>query len=123
VEPQEKVKDDILNRKDVLELVQSGSHCKIFVEGENCNFHECKMVQFKNPKASSSKRTKLADRMIGKSNKFSCYVSAFGNYNGGHRHAGPSLDAIIGVCIFIYSCLQRKNNRFQKKSVGLNTNI
>jgi hypothetical protein len=84
LEPQEKVKDDILNRKDVLESVQSGSHCKIFVEGENCNFYECKMVQFKNPKASSSKRTKLADRTIGKSNKFSCYVSTFGNYNGGH---------------------------------------
>ena len=95
LESLEKVKDDIMNRKDILEPVQPGSHCKTFVEDKNCDFHECKTVQLKNLKASPSKRTKLADRMIGKSNKFSCYVSAFANYNGGHMYYGIRDDGVV----------------------------
>jgi hypothetical protein len=95
LEPLENVQHIIVNRKVVMKPVQLGSHCKIFLKGKDCGHHEGKMVQFKNLKASSSKRTKLADRMIGKSNKFSCYVSAFGNYNGGHIYYGIRDNGVV----------------------------
>ena len=94
-EPLEKVKDDIINRRVVPEPVQLGSHCRIFLKGKNCDFHENKMVMFKNLKAGPSKRTRLADRMTGKGNKFSCYVSAFANYNGGHMYFGIRDDGVV----------------------------
>ena len=49
----------------------------------------------KNLKADPSKRTTLADRMIGKGNKFEYYVSAFANYNGGHMYFGITDDGIV----------------------------
>ncbi|CAB4035703.1 schlafen family member 13-like [Paramuricea clavata] len=94
-EPLEKVKDDIINRRFVPEPVQLDSHCRIFLKGKNCDFHENKMVMFKNLKADQSKRTRLADRMTGKGNKFSCYVSAFANYNGGHMYFGIRDDGVV----------------------------
>ncbi|CAB3988579.1 schlafen family member 13-like [Paramuricea clavata] len=94
-EPLEKIKDDIINRRVVPEPVQLDSHCRIFLKGKNCDFHENKMVMFKNLKADQSKRTKLADRMTGKGNKFSCYVSAFANYNGGHMYFGIRDDGVV----------------------------
>ncbi len=87
VESPEHVKD-IMKRKVVLEPVQLGSHCTIFPKDKNCGFHENKMRQLKHLKAKPSKRTKLADRMTGKGNKFSCYVSAYANYSGGHIYYG-----------------------------------
>ena len=94
-EPLEKIKDDIINRRFVPEPAQLDSHCRIFLKGKNCDFHENKMVMFKNLKADQSKRTKLADRMTGKGNKFSCYVSAFANYNGGHMYFGIRDDGVV----------------------------
>ena len=94
-EPLEKVKDDIINRKVVEEPVQYDSHCKKFVKDRNCSFQDNKSVQLKNLKASSSKRTTLADRMTGKGNKFSCYVSAFANYSGGHIYYGIKDDGVV----------------------------
>ncbi len=95
LEPLEKVYKDIINRKIVAEHVQRGSHCQIFHKGGNCSFHECKMIEFKNLKANSAKRTKLADRMTGKGNKFSCYVSAFANHSGGHMYYGIDDDGLV----------------------------
>ena len=94
-EPLEKVKDDIINRKAVSESVQSGSHQRLFCKGKKCGFDENKMRQFKHLKAGPSKRTRLADRMTGKGNKFSCYVSAFANYSGGHIYYGISDDGVV----------------------------
>jgi hypothetical protein len=94
LEPLGKVIDMII-RKVVQELVEHGSHCQIFLKGDDCGFHESKMVQLKNPKASSSKRTKLADRMTSKSIKFSCYVSAFANHCGGHIYYGIRDDGVV----------------------------
>jgi hypothetical protein len=94
-EPLEKVKDDIINRKVVPEPVQLGSHCQVFRKGEGCGFHENKMRQLKHLKAGPSKRTTLADRMTGKGNKLSCYVSAFANYNGGHIYYGIRDDGVV----------------------------
>ncbi len=94
-EPTEKVKNDIINREVVPEPVQLGSHEKIFVKGKNCGFHENKEVMVKNLKADPSKRTRLADRMISKGNKFTCYVSGFANYNGGHMYYGITDDGVV----------------------------
>ena len=94
-EPLEKVKDDIINRRVVPEPVQLGSHCQIFRKGEGCGFHENKMCELKHLKAVASKRTTLADRMTGKGNKFSCYVSAFANYSGGHIYYGIRDDGVV----------------------------
>ena len=88
VESPEYVKDDIINKKFVFEPVQLGSHCKIFLNNKNCGFHERKNCQLKNLKADPSKRTTLADRMTGKNNRFSHYVSAFANHCGGHIYYG-----------------------------------
>ena len=94
-EPPEKVKNDIIDRELVPEPVQLGSHEKIFVKGKNCGFHENKVVMVKNLKADPSKRTRLADRMISKGNKFTCYVSGFANYNGGHMYYGITDDGVV----------------------------
>ena len=95
VESPEHFKDDIMNRKVVLEPVQLGSHCKIFLKDKNCDFHESKYCQLKNLKASPSNRITLADRMTGKGNKFSSYVSAFANYSGGHMYFGIKDDGVV----------------------------
>ena len=95
VEPVENVKDDIMNRKVVLEPVQLGSHCQMFLKDKNCGFHENKMRQLKHLKADPSKRVTLADRMIGKGNKFSSYVSAFANHKGGHIYYGITDDKVV----------------------------
>jgi predicted HTH transcriptional regulator len=94
-EPLEKVKDDIINREVVQEPVQFGSHCTTFAKGTNSSFQDNKSVQLKHLKAVASKRTTLADRMTGKGNKFSCYVSAFANYNGGHIYYGIRDDGVV----------------------------
>ena len=90
-----KVYNGLINRKNVLQPLQADSHCDMFPMDKLCHFQECKTVQFKNPKAGSSKRTTLADRIAGKSNKFSCYVSAYANYSGGHVYYGITDDGVV----------------------------
>ena len=93
--PQEEVKNEIVNRNAVDEPVQLESHKKIFFENKECGLSETKTVQLKKLKADASKNTTLADRIVGKSNKFSCYVSAFANYNGGHIYYGIDDTGIV----------------------------
>ncbi|XP_028395032.1 uncharacterized protein LOC114519153 [Dendronephthya gigantea] len=78
----------VMNRKDVPESVKPCSHQKTFYKDKNCDLDESKMCQFKQLKADESKCTTLADRMTGKSNKLSCYVSAYANHQGGHIYYG-----------------------------------
>ena len=94
-DPQEKVKNDIVNRNAVDEPVQLESHEKTFFENKECGLSETKTIQLKNLKAGASKNTTLASRIIGKSNKFTCYVSAFANYKGGHIYYGIDDDGIV----------------------------
>ena len=94
-EPLEKVKDEIINRNAILEPVQLGSHNRIFRKDTICGIHESKTVQFKHLEAHATQRTTLADRMIGKGNKFTCYVSAFANYEGGHEYFGISDEGTV----------------------------
>ena len=91
----DKVKSHILKRKYVREPVQLYSHSKEFFKDKNCGFHETKVIMSKNLKAEESKRTRLADRMTGKGNKFNCYVSGFANYWGGHMYYGIKDDGIV----------------------------
>ncbi len=107
------VRDDIMNRKVVLEPVQLGSHCKIFLKDKNCGFHERKNCQLKNLEAGPSKRTTLADRITGKGNKLSCYVSGFANNCGGHIYYGIRDDDGIIEGEFIPN--EKDNNEITKK--------
>ena len=95
LEEVEKVKEDIMNRNVVLDPVQLGTHCQTFIMHSGSSFQESKMVSFKHLKAGSSKRTTLADRMTGKGNKFSCCVSAFANYGGGHIYYGITDEGVV----------------------------
>ena len=88
LEPLEKVKNDIINRKVILEPVQLGSHDKKFRKDSTCGIHESKTVQFKHLEAQTKKRTTLAHRISGKGNKCTRYASGFGNYIGGHVYFG-----------------------------------
>ena len=85
----------ITNRKVVLEPVKLGCHCQIFRKDKSCEFSESQTVQFKRLEARATKRTTLADRMIGKDNKFSCYVSAFANHKGGYIYYGIRDDGVV----------------------------
>ena len=85
----------ITNRKVVLEPVKLGCHCQIFRKDKSCEFTESQTVQFKKLEARATKRTTLADRMIGKDNKFSCYVSAFANHKGGYIYYGIRDDGVV----------------------------
>ena len=94
-EPQEVIKKNIIRRKRIVEPVQLGSHHRTFCKGKNCGLHENKLCEFKHLKAEPSNCTSLADRMTGKGNKFSCYVSAFANYSGGHIYYGIGDDVVV----------------------------
>ena len=114
LEPLENVKHNIINRKVVMEPVQLGSHCKIFFKGKHCGNRERKMVQFKYVKAGPSKRTTLADRMTSEGNKFSCYVSAFANYNGGHIYYGIRDDGVVEGELISYEDIIEIINKVEK---------
>ena len=86
---------NIITKKVVEEPVIQGSHCQKFIKGKECGFNESKTCQLKNLKAEKLKRTSLADRMTGKGNKFSCYVSAFANYRGGHMYFGINNEGVV----------------------------
>ena len=94
-EPPEKVVHNIINRKVILEPVQIGSHCQIFCKDKICGIHESKTVQLKHLEAHATKRTTLADRMVGKGNKFSVYVSGHANLKGGHIYYGISDKGVV----------------------------
>lgn len=94
-EPLQEIKDII--QRNIVEEEGSliGSHQKQFVKGKKSGLVEDVDVQLKNLKASSSKCVTLADRITGKSNKFTSYVSAFANYRGGHIYYGINDAGIV----------------------------
>ncbi len=75
--------------------IESGSHHIHFVKGELVSFSESKITQFKKVKDEPAKKTTFADRLVGKGNKFACYVSAFANYAGGHIYIGINDDGKV----------------------------
>lgn len=91
-EPVENIKEIILKETPPQGRVLKGTHCKDFVRNTRAihgvNLRESKVVQVKILKDASSKRVTIADRMVGKSNKFVCYISGFANHLGGHIYYG-----------------------------------
>ena len=87
--------DAILKRNKIPQPVPIQSHHKKFTIDENCGLTENQNTEFKYLTASPSKRTTLADRMTGNDNKFSCYVSAFANHNGGHIYYGITDEGVV----------------------------
>ena len=77
------------------ELIKLGSHRDAFIKGQNIGSPESKTEQFKKVKHEATKNTSLADRMVGKSSRFSCYVSAFANHRGGHIYYGIKDDGLV----------------------------
>ena len=95
LEPLENIKNNIIYRETIPNPVELGSHCQVFFKDENCGFHESKICQFKNLKASSSKRTTLADRITCEGNKLKCYIVAFANHRGGHVCYGITDEGVV----------------------------
>ena len=89
----EKIKDNILNRRHVVEPVEVGSHHKTFIRHEFCGLTENKEIELKLLEASAKNSTKLVQRML--NNKLTDYVSAFANYNGGHIYYGITDDGVV----------------------------
>ena len=100
LESLKRIRNDILQRKIVQIETRLGSHCKIFVKGRDCGLREGKVVQVKSLKSTSSKCITLADRITGKSNKLSHYVSAFANCNGGNIYYGVNDDGVVEGVLF-----------------------
>ena len=88
------VQEIILGRNSLVREALS-SHRRDFVKNQHMGLEEEINVQFKSLKASPAQRIKIADRIVNKSNKFACYVSAFANHNGGHIYYGISDDGIV----------------------------
>ena len=84
-----------INIVECEELICLGSHRKNFVKGQVIDSRESKIEQFKKLKHEASKRVCLADRIVSKSNKFVCTVSAFANYRGGHIYYGIQDDGVV----------------------------
>lgn len=59
------------------------------------NIRESKFVAYKHLKDNPSKCVTLADRILGKSNKFTSYVSAFANHAGGRIYYGIDDDGAV----------------------------
>ena len=77
------------------ELIRLGSHRNAFVKGQNIGTPESKTEQFKKVKHEATKNLSLADRMVSKSCRFSCNVSAFANHRGGHIYYGIKDDGFV----------------------------
>ena len=75
--------------------IEPGSHYKHFTKDTLVRFSESKTTQFKMLKAQPAKKTTFADRLVGKGNKFSHYVSAFANFAGGHMYFGIKDDGEV----------------------------
>ena len=91
----EKISNTILNNKHVSQPISRCSYHKIFKMNEDCGITESKVAQLKCLKAVPSKRVTLADRIVGKTNKFGHYVSSFANNRGGHIYIGIKNDKVV----------------------------
>lgn len=100
IAPTEPLKNirSILNGPRVIEceeLIKLRSHRNAFIKGQNIGSPESKTEQFKKVKHEATKNTSLADRMVSKSSRFTCYVSAFGNHRGGHIYYGIKDNGLV----------------------------
>ena len=69
--------------------------CRDFVKSQNSGLQEGTSVQLKNLKSSAAKCVHISDRIVNKSNKLTCYASAFANHEGGQIYYGIKDDGIV----------------------------
>ena len=87
----------MLNRRDkpAKAACTPGLAHQDFVKNEITTCDEDINVQWKSLKSECTRNITLADRITSKANKFSCYVSAFANYCGGHIYYGINDDGLL----------------------------
>lgn len=84
---------EVLNKEDSLVLpTDLRPH---FVYKKQFPLHESACVQLKNLKSERSKCVSLADRIVSKSNKLDCYISAFANKHGGRLFYGITSEGLV----------------------------
>ena len=91
----EKLRALLMEKIPPVEPIEANAHHRHFVKGEHVSFDESKISQFKHLKDEPAKKTTFANRVVGKSNKFPCCVSAFANYRGGYMYFGIGDDGKI----------------------------
>lgn len=92
LESAKRIMEDASTRK---ELAGLRSYNRDFVLDQNANFDEDENIQCKALKSEKSKCVRFVDRMTDKSNKFTCYISAFANYIGGHIYYGIDDNRVV----------------------------
>jgi hypothetical protein len=83
------------NIRPPVKPTEPASHHSDFRKGKCVSLSESKTTQFKMLKAEPAKKITFADRLVGKGNKFSHYVSAFANYAGGNIYVGVDDDGTV----------------------------
>lgn len=96
-EPTQKIKKIIRRRTVCYTLAdyQTKLDTIKFVKDRHSGITESSKDQLKNLEPRPSKCVTLADRMVGKSNKLPCYVSAFANHEGGTIYYGVNDEGIV----------------------------
>ena len=84
---------EVINKEDA--LVLSTDLRRHFVYKKQFPLQESARVQFKNLKSEKSKCVSLADRIVSKSNKLDCYISAFANKHGGQLFYGITCEGLV----------------------------
>lgn len=113
-EPIENVKKILQVNNAILKSAVIGSRKKSFTKGQNLGSPESSNVQYKNLRAEATNCVTLADRIVGKSNKLACYVSAFANRHGGHIYYGITDDGVVNGEVI--TAEQEKNSITKKVS-------
>ena len=83
------------NIRPQVKPTEPASYHSDFRKGKCVSLSESKTTQFKMLKAEPAKKITFADRLVGKGNKFSHYVSAFANYAGGNIYVGVDDDGTV----------------------------
>ena len=91
----EKIKSLLNENIPSMEPIEANTHQRNFVKGEHVSFSQSSTIQFKHLKDTPVQNVTFVDRLLGKSNKFPCYVSAFANSCGGHVYYGIQDDGMI----------------------------
>ena len=91
----EKLKALLNENIPAVEPIEVNTHQRNFVKGEQVSFSQSSTIQFKYLKDTPVQHDTFPDRLLGKSNKFPCYVSAFANFRGGHVYYGIKDDGMI----------------------------
>ena len=94
-EPPDNVKRVLYRELREQERLVSSTGVETLVYKKRFPLQESDRVQFKNLKSKRSKCVSIGDRIVSKSNKLDCYISAFGNKHGGRLYYGITCEGIV----------------------------